>query len=50
MLALYSCSRVQVTHDLAPESVQTIKRFFGLAVAAALAGFLTARSFRRIAV
>jgi hypothetical protein len=47
---LYSCTGVQVTHDFSAEMVTTIRLFAALQLAAALAGFLTARSFRRTTV
>lgn len=48
--ALYSCTNMQVTHDFSPETVRGIRLFSVLYIAGALAGFFTARSFRRTTV
>lgn len=48
--ALYSCTSMRVTHDFSPETVRGIRLFSILYLAAALAGFFTARSFRRTTV
>ena len=50
LFALYSCTSVKVTHDFSPETVRSIQLFSALYVAGLLAGFLTARSFRRTTV
>ncbi len=49
-VGLYSCTSVRVTHDFTPETVTGIRLFSALQLAAALAGFFTARSFRRTTI
>lgn len=48
--ALYSCTSVKVTHDFSPEMVRGIRLFSLLYFVGLVAGFLTARSFRRTTV
>ena len=48
--ALYSCTSVKVTHDFSPETVRGIQLFSMLYVAGLLAGFFTARSFKKTTV
>lgn len=47
---LYSCTSVQVTHDFSPEAVRSIRLFTALYFVGLVAGFFTARSFRRTTV
>lgn len=48
--SLYSCTSVRITHDFTPETITGIRLFSALQFAAALAGFFTARSFRRTTI
>ncbi|TDR85437.1 hypothetical protein [Enterovirga rhinocerotis] len=50
LFGVFSCTGVQVTHDFSAETVSVIRQFAALQLAAALAGFLTARGFRRTTI